>query len=318
MFDWDPVIDEGCIIGDGDKPMAMANGSIDERRLAGDSQERSYKIIDKTIEWEGVRVGHYRVRPGEMPKRVQKNHHVFVPLAGSVTIEGETEDGTPMIRSPSVGQISVTPAGVRYSANWQEELEYVIVNLSQEFIARATVDFQANTDARIVGVCGPQDHLIRSIGQALAAELDSGQPNGKLYAESLVNALAVHLLRHYSTDSVVADLQFGGLPAHRLRRVTEFIDENLENDLSLAEIAQAADLSPYHFARSFKQATGMTPIQFLMQRRIEYAKFMLTESELPIVEVGLSAGFKNQSHFTTLFRKFTTMTPKAYRNAMLR
>jgi AraC family transcriptional regulator len=298
--------------------MAMANSSIDERRLATDSQERSYKIFGKTVEWEGVRVGHYRVRPGEMPTRTHKNHHVFVPLAGSVTIEGETEDGTPMIRRPSAGQISVTPPGVRYSASWQEELEYVMVNFSQDFIARATIDFEANKDAKIVPVCGPQDPLIRSIGQALAAELDSGQPNGKLYAESLVNVLAVHLLRHYSTDSVVADLRFGGLPAHRLRRVTEFIDENLENDISLAEIAQAADLSPYHFARSFKQTTGMTPIQFLMQRRIEYAKFMLTESELPIVEVGLSAGFKNQSHFTTLFRKFTTMTPKAYRNAMLR
>jgi AraC family transcriptional regulator len=298
--------------------MAMANSSIDERRLVGDSQERSYKIFGKTVEWEGVRVGHYRVRPGEMPARTHKNHHVFVPLAGSVTIEGETEDGTLMIRRPSAGQISVTPPGVRYSANWQEELEYVMVNLSQDFIARATIDFEANKDAKIVPVCGPQDPLIRSIGQALAAELDSGQPNGKLYAESLVNALAVHLLRHYSTDSVVADLRFGGLPAHKLRRVTEFIDGNLDNDLSLAEIAQAADLSPYHFARSFKQTTGMTPIQFLMQRRIEYAKFMLTESELPIVEVGLSAGFKNQSHFTTLFRKFTTMTPKAYRNAMLR
>jgi AraC family transcriptional regulator len=298
--------------------MVMANSAIDERRLASDSQERSYKIFGKSVEWEGVRVGHYRVRPGEMPSRTNKNHHVFVPLAGSVTIEGETEDGTPMIRRPSAGQISVTTPGVRYSANWQEELEYVMVNLSQDFIARATIDFKTNKDAKIVPVCGPQDALIRSIGQALAAELDSGQPNGKLYAESLVNALAVHLLRHYSTDSVVADIQFGGLPAHRLRRVTEFIDGNLENDLSLAEIAQAADLSPYHFARSFKQTTGMTPIQFLMQRRIEYAKFMLTESELPIVEVGLSAGFKNQSHFTTLFRKFTTMTPKAYRNAMLR
>jgi AraC family transcriptional regulator len=318
MFHLAPVVDEECIIRGGDKPMAIANSLIDERRLNGGSQERSDKIIDKRVEWDGVRVGHYRVHPGEMSPRSHKTHHIFVPLAGSVTIEGVMENGTTMIRRPGVGQIGVTPAGVRYSATWQEELEYVLVTLSQDFISRATIDFKANKDAKIVPACGPQDALIRSIGQALAAELDSEQPNGKLYAESLVNALAVHLLRHYSTDSVVADLQFGGLPAHRLRRVTEFIDGNLENDLSLAEIAQAADLSPYHFARSFKQTTGMTPIQFLMQRRIEYAKFMLTESELPIVEVGLNAGFKNQSHFTTLFRKFTTMTPKAYRNAMLR
>src|SRR5262245_53454264 len=277
--------------------MVMANSLNNGRLLAADSHASSYKIFDKTVEWDGVRVGHYRVRPGQLPRRTQKRHHIFVPLAGSVTIEGEMENGSTMISRPSAGQISVTPAGVSYSANWQKELEYVMVWFSQEFIERATVDFKANKDAKIVPACGPQDPLIRSIGQALATELDSGQPNGKLYAESLVNALAVHVLRHYSTDSVVADLQFGGLPAHRLRRVTEFIDGNLENDLSLAEIAQAADLSPYHFARAFKQTTGLTPIQFLMQRRIEYAKFMLTESELPIVEVGLNAGFKNQSHF---------------------
>jgi AraC family transcriptional regulator len=102
-----------------------------------------------------------------------------------------------------------------------------------------------------------------------------------------------------------------------LRRVTEFIEENLERDLSLAEIAEIADLSPFHFARAFKQATGSTPIQFLTRRRIDLAKRLLVESEAPIVEVGLRAGFKNQSHFTTLFRKVTAMTPKAYRNEHL-
>lgn len=299
--------------------MAISKSSLTEwRGAAADSQETSYKIFDKTIKWAGVRVGHYRLRPGEMPSHTHKHHHVFVPLAGAVTIKGTSRDGTPTIRRPRTGQISVTPAGARYSASWQEELEYVMVYLSQEFIARATIDFQANRGAQITGVCGPQDALIRSIGQALAAEVDSGQPHGRLYAESLVNTLAIHLLRHYSTDSVVADIRFGGLPAHRLRRVTEFIEENLENDLSLAEIAQAADLSPYHFARSFKQTTGMSPIQFLMQRRIEYAKSMLAETEMPIAEIGLSAGFKNQSHFTTLFRRLTTMTPKSYRNMVQR
>jgi AraC family transcriptional regulator len=108
------------------------------------------------------------------------------------------------------------------------------------------------------------------------------------------------------------------LPPHRLHRVTDFIEANLDRDLELAEIAQAVELSPYHFARSFKQTTGVTPIQFLMQRRIERAKQLLAGSELPLADVALSVGFKNQSHFSTLFRKFTEITPKAWRNACAR
>src|SRR5919197_3425932 len=142
----------------------MANGLIAERSLTVNSRETSYKIFDKTFVWEGVKVGHYRLLPGETSQHIHKSHHVYIPLAGSVTIEAESTDGKSMVRRPIPGQISVTPAGAKYSANWQEELEYVMVYLSQEYIARATIDFQANREAKIVGVCGPQDALIRSIG----------------------------------------------------------------------------------------------------------------------------------------------------------
>lgn len=298
--------------------MATPQRLLKESRLAEDTRIPGPKMFGKAVQWEGVKVAHYRVEPGELPTRVHKTHEVFVPMAGAVTIEGSGEDGAPARRRRVPGDISVTPAGIRYSAHWEEELEYLTVFLTDDYLKRATIDFEANWNARIVLTCGPQDPLVRSIGLALAEEIDSDQPTGKLYAESLVNTLAVHLLRHYSSDSLVDDLHFGGLPAHKLRRATEFIEENLERDLELAEIAQSVDLSPYHFARSFKQTTGFTPIQFLMQRRIEQAKRLLAESEAPIVEVGLSVGFKNQSHFTTLFRKLTSLTPKAYRNAALR
>jgi len=298
--------------------MATPQRSLNESRLAQASDVPVSKLFGKSVQWDGVKIDHLRLKPGQVPPRVHKVHEVFVPLAGYVTIEGNGQDGAPARRRRVPGDISVTPAGICYAAHWEEELEYLTVFLTEDYLKRTTIDFEANRNARIVLSCGPQDPLVRSIGMALADEVDNDQPAGKLYAESLVNTLAVHLLRHYSTDSLVDDLQFGGLPAHKLRRVTEFIEENLDRDLELAEIAQAAELSPYHFARSFKQTTGFTPIQFLMQRRIELAKRLLTEEDAPIVEVGLRAGFKNQSHFTTLFRKLTSLTPKAYRNAYLR
>jgi AraC family transcriptional regulator len=99
--------------------------------------------------------------------------------------------------------------------------------------------------------------------------------------------------------------------------VREFINENLDEDLSLAEIAAVADLSQYHFARAFRKTTGLTPQQYLMRQRIERAKELLAKDDLPLVEVSLRAGFKNQSHFTTLFRKFTKLTPKTWRELKL-
>jgi AraC family transcriptional regulator len=275
------------------------------------------KIFEKKTKWEGVKIEHYRVAPGEVPVHTHRLHEVFVPFQGAVTIDGRDPQGVTS-RRRTVGEISVMPAGFSFSAHWEEELEYLAVNLTDDYLRRATIDFEANRNARITLACGPRDPLVRSIAQALAEELDTDQPAGRLYAESLVNALAVHLMRHYSTDALVPDLQFGGLPAHRLRRVTDFIEANLDHDLELAEIAEAAELSPYHFARSFKQTTGVTPIQFLMQRRIERAKQLLAGSELPLAEIALSVGFKNQSHFSTLFRKFTEITPKAWRNAYAR
>jgi AraC family transcriptional regulator len=148
---------------------------------------------------------------------------------------------------------------------------------------------------------------------ALLAELESDAPGGRLYAESLANVLAVHLLRHYTTVGSHARRFHGGLSGRKLRRVLAFITENYEHDLSLSELAGVAGISTFHFAREFKRATGTTPHQHLIKFRVERAKALLAESELPLVEVGLQSGFGHQSHFTRLFRKITGTTPHSYR-----
>ena len=107
--------------------------------------------------------------------------------------------------------------------------------------------------------------------------------------------------------------QIGGLPGYKLRRVAEFIDNNLGEELTIEAIAEVAGLSQFHFARVFRQTTGSTPQQYVKQKRIENAKHLLTVSDLPLVEVSMRTGFKNQSHFTTLFRKLTNFTPRIWR-----
>jgi AraC-like DNA-binding protein len=107
----------------------------------------------------------------------------------------------------------------------------------------------------------------------------------------------------------------GGLPAFKRRRVVEFIEAHLDRPINLARLAAVVHLSPFHFHRQFKRATGSTPHQYIVQKRIERAKALLSDSQLPLVEVAAQAGFANQSHFGSTFRKATSMTPRGFRNA---
>jgi AraC family transcriptional regulator len=104
-----------------------------------------------------------------------------------------------------------------------------------------------------------------------------------------------------------------GVVDRRLRRAIEYIHAHYNRELSLAEIAEAAFLSEYHFARLFKRVTGLTPHNYLAAVRIEQARLMLAETDLSIVAVSTAIGYSSQSHFTKIFRNLTGFTPAEYR-----
>ena len=101
--------------------------------------------------------------------------------------------------------------------------------------------------------------------------------------------------------------------AQRMQDVIRFIDRNLGEPLTLVKMAAALKLNPYHFAHVFKQATGLAPRQYVIQRRLARAKQLLQTTDLPIAEVALAVGCANQSHFSALFHRATGMTPLTYR-----
>jgi len=115
------------------------------------------------------------------------------------------------------------------------------------------------------------------------------------------------------TMTVVAGRMVGDLPACRLRRVTQYIQDNLHRKLRLGELSAHVHMSPYHFARLFKRSTGTPPHRFVLRRRIDRATTLLTTGELSIGEVARLVGFQTTSHFTTVFRRITGATPSAYR-----
>jgi len=105
----------------------------------------------------------------------------------------------------------------------------------------------------------------------------------------------------------------GGVPPRALRRVREFIEAHLEESISIQALARIAGLSMYHFARAFKQSEGMTPHEYVIQRRVQRAKNLLAETDLPLSEIALAAGFSDQSHCARRFREHVGVTPTNYR-----
>jgi AraC family transcriptional regulator len=105
----------------------------------------------------------------------------------------------------------------------------------------------------------------------------------------------------------------GGLAESKVRRVTAFIESNLHRELRLEELAAVTHISPYHFARLFKRATGVSPHRFVVRRRIDAATALLTGSTSSIRSIARAVGFRTASHFATTVRRVTGMTPSAYR-----
>ena len=147
---------------------------------------------------------------------------------------------------------------------------------------------------------------------AVNDELTVDAAGGRLAAESLANLLAVHLIRNASAPRPPARRADGALPQGKLRAVVEYVEEYLDAGLTLEQMAAAAHLSVYHFARQFKAAAGVPPHQFVILRRVERAKQLL-QGDLPLAEVAACAGFSDQSQFSSHFKRLVGVTPGQFR-----
>lgn len=157
------------------------------------------------------------------------------------------------------------------------------------------------------------DRHISSVLVAMTTDLNDGSPAGRLYGESLASALAAYLVGRHAVQRFLAANYRGGLPGYRLKQVTEFIEGNLGQDISLQQLAGVAGMSAHYFAELFKRSTGLAPHQFVLRRRIERAKQVLCESKRSVSDAGLSAGFENASHFARMFRKIVGVSPSRFR-----
>jgi len=217
---------------------------------------------------------------------------------------------------PVAGSINVVPAGS--SVQWEREgsMDLLFIYLEPSLVARVAAEsFELDSSRTVLpplnGVNAPE---LRSAMLAVDAELRAGSVGGSLLAESFANVLAVHLIRQVTGPRGLKAAADGVLPRHKVRRVIEYIMENLGGNPTLERMAAVVNFSPYHFARQFKAATGLAPHQFVIARRIERAQDLLrTNRQLDLAQVAVLSGFANQSHFSLHFKRIAGVTPRRFR-----
>ena len=182
---------------------------------------------------------------------------------------------------------------------WERESEFLLLSIDPTLLARTATEVLEKETIELVPILSTLDPLIHSLALALKGELESPQVGGKLYVEMIAQTLTVHLLRNYTTNrSEICASTSPSLPKHKFQQAIDYINDYLDRDLSLSDLAALVQMSPFHFARLFKKSSGFAPHQFVIRCRIERAKELLLQGQLGIADIATEVGFANQSHLT--------------------
>lgn len=274
-------------------------------------------VSSRSYNWTGIVAEQFHHRPNHLISPHLQQHLVTLNFGRPYTLTQQF-DGRSQHAQVVKGNMILTPAGRATEWHWQNNVNVLHLRLEPSLVntvAEQALEIDPQR-VEIVHHFSVPDLMIEQLGQALLMELLSEHPSGRLYVDSLTNVLVAHLLKHHSTAPRVQAQPTPGLPPYKLQQAIDYIQDHLEIDITLADIAAQVGVSPYYFARQFKQSTGVAPHQYHTQHRIERAKTLLSQSDEPIADISFRLGFTSQSHFTAQFRKLTGTTPSVFRRSL--
>jgi AraC family transcriptional regulator len=275
---------------------------------------RSPICSSQSAEWLGICLHHHLQPAHETPEYYTGWHQISIHIGPPALIYQWLENGQLKQKYAVPGDVEIIPAKNYQRFRWHQELEFIDLYLEPGLLNRS---FQGSVEldrVELVPQFLARDPLIHQIGLALKAELELG--GSRLYAETMASALAAHLLRRYSVQPRSIPSDSSRLTRQQLQAAIAYIHEHLSADLSLSELAAVVNLSPHYFASLFKRSTGKPPHQYVLEQRIASAKQLLIQPEHEIIDISQQVGFRNQSHFTRVFRQQTGVTPKVYRTLL--
>ena len=263
--------------------------------------------------WEGIVVEHHIAQPGEKPLTATK--HYFVELATGLSY-GERPDrrGRFLPYSKQPGAMSLYTEGILPHLYPSTQTELIACALEPDFVAKIAEELETRSPSAITEKVGFQDEGTAGLIKLLDDESRTGGQLGQLYSEHLVHALTQRLLlRGTATEEC---LQTSALPRKQLQRVIDKMQAGIRMDIDLHSLAKESGYSKSHFLRMFREATGITPYQYLLRLRLKLAQRMIKEGSSKLVDIALACGFSSHTHMSRMFRQAIGVTPGEYRRSV--
>jgi AraC family transcriptional regulator len=266
-----------------------------------------------SLPWSGFLLERHLTHPGERQPSHTNRHVITLQCSGQLIGEHLTPQRMFVPFSKKAGDITVLPAGPVLPVRIRSAAQHIHCGLDDVFVQRILSEMDRSPSIMPYSKT-THDNVISRLLKLLEMEMLAGGETGLLYADSLAQALAArYLLLNENSDHAIAK-KISPLPQAIARRVKEYMEAHLQDNLSLDQLARETHYSAGHFLRMFRAATGMTPHQYLTERRIERAKRILRdEGETSLIDMAARCGFSSQSHMTRVFREQTGVTPYAFK-----
>jgi AraC-like DNA-binding protein len=268
----------------------------------------------RIVTWDGMAAEMVQATTRERIEfRFRAPFHLLAVCDQGMRSNGDTfVEGLPRSRLRDVARkLTFVPAGHEYY-EWQEPR--VLTRMVYFYFDPAKMPKHPETGVTPAPLAPRlffEDATLWNTALKLKSLIESAGPDSRPYFEALGIVLAHELVRR----NTVAPVR-GGLAAWQQRTATNYIEEHLAEQISLATLAQLVRLSPYYFCRAFKQSFGLPPHRYHGSRRIERAKSLLAKPASSVTEIGLTLGFSETSSFSAAFRRATGLTPTAYRRSL--
>lgn len=215
-----------------------------------------------------------------------------------------------------IGGVSVLNLQERPAAAIRDPFDTLVLHVTQAALNEVAYAHRMPRAEPLVWPFGHFDPVVYNLGQTLVASL--AQPNyvSKIFVDNVLHALNCHFVYSYGGVKVSVPRSRGGLSVQQMRRATDFLEDHLDGDIDLQQVAEVCDLSVSHFARAFKQTFRRPPYRWLIERRVDKAKQLMMTSRMPLADIAIRCGFADQSALNRSFNRICGIAPGTWRRTM--